>query len=229
LLNGDGGVGNTSTLLAMCSLPKVALTSYKALVWYAGAPWADSLRPNVLVLGGSGGTGSAGIQLAKYFGAATIAATASPDNFGYCASLGATALIDYHSQNWMVAGEVFEAGFLDVIYDTVGEVGSAAAALALLSKHGGRFVTIAGSLVPSFDVPPGTTQAQFINSDTNLESARELQALKVAVEAQALAMPSVSVYTLDQVPEAFLTSAAGHVVGKLVISISNGTDAARNV
>lgn len=48
-------------------LPKVALTSYKALVWFAGAPWSDSnSNTTVLVLGGSGGTGTTGIQLAKY-------------------------------------------------------------------------------------------------------------------------------------------------------------------
>ena len=41
---------------------QVALTVYKALVWYAGAPWSsgnpgDPRAPNVLILGGSGGTG----------------------------------------------------------------------------------------------------------------------------------------------------------------------------
>ena len=44
------------------ALPKVSLTSYKALAWYGGAPWS---RPNVsvLVLGGSGGCGSTTISL----------------------------------------------------------------------------------------------------------------------------------------------------------------------
>ena len=42
-------------------MPKVALTSYKALVWYAAAPWSTS--PRVLILGGSGGTGTMAIQV----------------------------------------------------------------------------------------------------------------------------------------------------------------------
>lgn len=42
-------------------------------------------------------------------------------------------------------------------------------------------------------------QANFINSDTNLESSLELEALKAVVEQGALAMPSISVYGLDQV------------------------------
>jgi NADPH:quinone reductase-like Zn-dependent oxidoreductase len=181
-----------------------------------GAPRA----PRVLVLGGSGGTGSAAIQLAAFFGADSIATTTSSANFDYCASLGATQLIDYHTENWQ---DVFEEGYLDVIFDTVGDAGTAADALALLSKSGGRFVTIAGALAPSFQVPAGTTQAQFINSDTNLVSAPLLSSLKDIVDAGGLKMPSVSVYGLDQVSEAFATSAAGHVVGKLVISVTNDT------
>ena len=57
---------------------------YKALVWYAGAPWSEDANKTVLVLGGSGGTGSAGIQLAKAFGASRIATTTSAANFDYC-------------------------------------------------------------------------------------------------------------------------------------------------
>ena len=55
------------------SLPKVALTTIKAYRRYAGAPWAH--RPKVLVLGGSGGTGTAGIMLAKYYRAVRPYAT----------------------------------------------------------------------------------------------------------------------------------------------------------
>ena len=113
-----------------------------------------------------------------------------------------------------------------MIFDTVGEAETAERALALLSPHGGRFVTIAGALAAdNFTVPAGTTQARFINSDTNLASAREMAALSELVVAGALAMPSVSVYGIDQLAEAFDTSAAGHVVGKLVVSVKNLTAA----
>lgn len=211
-------------LLEICGLPKVALTTYKAFVWYAGAPWPQSVgaprSPRVLVLGGSGGTGSSAIQLAVHFGAASVATTTSSDNFDYCESLGATQLIDYHTTDWQ---DVFNEGDLDIIFDTVGSAGTAKDALALLSKSGGRFITIAGTLVPSFQVPAGTTQNNFINSDTNLDSAAQLEALKDIVDTGGLRMPSVSVYGLDQVSEAFATSAGGHVVGKLVISITNDT------
>jgi len=79
------------------SLPKVALTSYKALAWFAGAPWSDASNATVLVLGGSGGTGTTGVQLAKHFGAAKIIATCGTDNVDYCASNGADQVRGRHN------------------------------------------------------------------------------------------------------------------------------------
>jgi NADPH:quinone reductase-like Zn-dependent oxidoreductase len=48
--------------------------------------------------------------------AGSVATTASPDNFDYCASIGATRLIDYHNEDWTTA---FANGYLDVVFDTV--------------------------------------------------------------------------------------------------------------
>ena len=217
---------DNASLLELCGLPKVGLTTWKALSWYAGAPWvqptfeAPETNVSVLVLGGSGGTGSAGIQMAKAFGSTMVAATASPDNFEYCEELGADLMIDYHTTEW---SEVFSPGEIDVIYDTVGEPGTAEKAFSILSRHGGHFVTIADFSDVVVDVPAGVTFSKFINSDTNLVSAPEMQGLSAMYEAGQLRMPSVAVYGLSQTAEAFATSAEGHVVGKLVISISNET------
>jgi NADPH:quinone reductase-like Zn-dependent oxidoreductase len=72
-------------------LPKVALTSYKALAWYADALNWTKKCTRVLVLGGSGGTGTTGIQLAKrVFGACYVATTTSAQNFDYVHQLGTT-------------------------------------------------------------------------------------------------------------------------------------------
>ena len=93
-------------------------------------------------------------------------------------------------------------------------------ALALLAR-GGRFVTIAGATAPV--TPAGVSQASFINSDTNLDSAPQLAALAELLAARALPLPDTAIYALEHVDDAFATSAAGHVVGKLVISIANFT------
>ena len=50
-----------------------------------------------------------------------------------------------------------------------------------------------------------------------------MEAISEIVRKGQLTMPSLSVYGLDETEQAFATSAAGHVVGKLVISVSNDT------
>lgn len=68
------------------ALAKVSLTSYKALHWFCNAGnWTKAATgPVVLILGGSGGTGTTAIQMAKAFGSSKIITTTSADNFDYC-------------------------------------------------------------------------------------------------------------------------------------------------
>lgn len=89
-------------------LPLVSMTSLAALK-AAGAPWSDmetsvdtnsiasdasrkSAGPVVMVLGGSGGCGFTGIQMAKAFGASEIWTTTSFLNFDFVKSMGATRM-----------------------------------------------------------------------------------------------------------------------------------------
>jgi len=204
------------------SLPKVALTSLKALAWYAGARndtlWKAS--PTILVLGGSGGTGTTGIQLARAFGGsgARIIATTSAANSDYCRSLGANATIDYRTRNWWDPSVVADNS-VDVVYDTVGQAGTGDRAMAKI-RPGGYYVTIAGAL--ALRAKAGVRQHMFINSDTNLDSAALLGELAGLAGAGRLRMPAVDgAYTLDQVPQAFARSGAGHVRGKLAIDVGN--------
>lgn len=194
------------------ALAKVSLTSIKALKWYGGAPYTAT-NGTVVVLGGSGGTGTSGIQLAKALGASKVITTTSSANADYCKKLGADQVIDYHSQNWW---EVLEDKSVDVIYDTVGQSGTGDYAMQKI-KSGGFFVTIAGGLPskPRSDVKSG----RFINSDTNLDNVDLLDELKGYVEADKLRMPSIKSYDLKDVLSAFKESAAGHVVGKIGITV----------
>lgn len=194
------------------ALPKVSLTGYKALVWYGGAPYTKA-NGTVLVLGGSGGTGSAGIQLAKALGATKVITTCSGANSAYVKSLGADEVIDYHSNNWW---EVLSNNSVNAIYDTVGEPGTGDLAIPKLAE-GGFFVSIVGQAPSS--VPSGKHAATFINSDTNLNNHALLESLRSLVEADKLRMPKLKVYELARILEAFDESAAGHVNGKLCIKM----------
>eukprot|EP00940_MAST-03C_sp_MAST-3C-sp2_P002066 g2066.t1 len=210
-----GRVPSTWSWAEAGALPKVALTSYKALAWYANATkWK---RPTtVLILGGSGGTGTTAIQLARYFGAEQIWTTTSSANAKYCESLGATRVIDYHSEQWWDPSIITDET-VDVVYDCVGEEGTADRAMRVL-KSPGYFVTIAGSL--SEHPKAGVSQSFFINSDTNLVSAPLLDRLTAIAESGGLAMPRIfQTFPLSNITGAFDVSAQGHVVGKISVDV----------
>ena len=74
-------------------------------------------------------------------------------------------------------------------------------------------------------LPPKTTQAMFINSDTNLGSAKLLKELSWLAEGGHLSMPKIdSTFDLDQVKEGFARSASHHAVGKISIRVPPPTD-----
>ncbi len=86
----------------------------------------------VLILAGSGSLGSAAIQIASAMGA-DVTATTSPRNAGLVASLGATRIIDYTSEDFTKTPDRW-----DVIFDTIGTSSYGQAARALTRT--GRYV-----------------------------------------------------------------------------------------
>jgi NADPH:quinone reductase-like Zn-dependent oxidoreductase len=204
-------------VLEAAALPKVGLTSLKAIALYGGGRNASFNGSTVLVLGGSGGTGTTGIQLAKYFGATSITTTTSSANGAYCTSLGATRIIDYHTQDWWDP-TVNPDNTYDLVYDTVGQDGTGNRAMRVL-KAGGYYVTITGQLATI--LKPGVTQSMFINSDTNLNSWELMKELAHISSLNQLRMPRLSSpYALNNVSQAFAASERGHTVGKLSIVVA---------
>jgi NADPH:quinone reductase-like Zn-dependent oxidoreductase len=195
-------------------LPKVSLTSYKALQWYGGAPYHDR-EVTVLMLGGSGGTGTTGIQMAKAWGATTVITTTSQANADYVTSLGADRVIDYHTQNWWDESVVANNS-VDVIYDAVGQSGTGDRAMPKL-RTGGFYVSLRGQMPsqPRDDVSSNF----FINSDTNLDNVELLDSIRDLVQADQLHMRSITQYSLFNITGAFQESSMGHVNGKIAVFI----------
>jgi alkaline phosphatase D len=73
----------------------------------------------VLVVGGSGGCGSFGVQLAKLLGAAKVVAVASDKNVDFCKSLGADVVCSYTAGTESLVAALKEHGPYDAVFDSV--------------------------------------------------------------------------------------------------------------
>jgi len=127
------------------SLPVVIST---VLQTYAAVPGGVKPEHKVLVHGGSGGTGSWAVVIAKhYFKCSKVFATCSTKNINYVKSLGADRVIDYTTENFQ---DVCQAENIDVVFDSVGEIDTMDKSCDMLYKNkSGKkaYVTIA---VPSY-------------------------------------------------------------------------------
>jgi len=97
----------------------------------------------VLVLGGSGGVGSAAVQLAKNAGASHVASTSTQTEL--LKSLGVDHCIDYRKENWWEIGE-YQKALFDVVIDCVGGNNHYGKSSKVLKNkiHGGRFIAVVG-------------------------------------------------------------------------------------
>ena len=95
----------------------------------------------LLVLGASGSSGAAAVQLAKAIGARVIAVAGGPDKAAFCKSLGADAIIDHRAEDITEAALALTDGKgCSVVYDPVG--GKPGRAAFKATAFEGRFVVI---------------------------------------------------------------------------------------
>jgi NADPH:quinone reductase-like Zn-dependent oxidoreductase len=89
-------------------------------------------RRDVLVYGASGSVGTAGVQLAKYFGA-HVTAVCNTKNVELVRSLGADEVVDYQREDFTKNGKTY-----DVVFDAVGKQSFRRSQRSL--RPGGTFV-----------------------------------------------------------------------------------------
>ena len=92
-------------------------TSYHALKQRANVEQGETL----LVLGASGGVGSAAVEIGALLGARVIAAASTDDKLTFCRELGAVETVNYEAEDLTTRVKEITGGIgVDVIYDPVG-------------------------------------------------------------------------------------------------------------
>ena len=110
-------VNSDFDVLSGASLPINYGTSYYALKRRAKAVSGET----VLILGASGGIGTASIQLSKIMGLNTICAVGSEDKEAYVRSLGADEVIRYDKEDLKeIAKSLTNGNGVDIVIDPVG-------------------------------------------------------------------------------------------------------------
>lgn len=196
----------------------VTMAGYTALKW-AGGPWNNT--PTVLVLGGSGGTGHVGIQLAKALGAGKVITTCSPANFAFVKAVGADEAIDYHDTEWW--GKL-DKGSVDIVYDCVGEAGTGDRAYQVLGG-GGKFVTLQKeALVDEAAASSPSVQQKLVDGFDR--ETRHYDEVSKIVEEGKLRISVFRMYeglTNSSVRQLFNASMLRHSVGKFALRITHDT------
>jgi NADPH2:quinone reductase len=127
----------------------VSITAHLGLVGRA------AVRPGetVFVNGGSGGVGSAVVQIAKALGATAIATAGAPEKQALVRQFGADAVLDYRDPEIVAQARAVAADGVDVYWETQREP-DFDRAVAILAERG-RMILMAGrDARPTFPVGP---------------------------------------------------------------------------
>jgi NADPH:quinone reductase-like Zn-dependent oxidoreductase len=185
------------------AIPLAALTAWQGLFQVAGLKEGQRL----LVHGAAGGVGSFAVQLAKWKGA-RVAGTASSRNQLFLMGLGVDQPIDHFRQR-------FEdlVGPVDVVLDTVG--GDIQQRSWNVLREGGVLVSIVAPPSAEEAERRGATGKIFASHPDGSQLARIAQ----LIDFGFLRPVVETVLPLSQAKRAHEMSEAGHVRGKIVLSV----------
>ncbi|GAA4505638.1 NADP-dependent oxidoreductase [Hymenobacter ginsengisoli] len=186
-------------------LPLVGLTAYQSVI-KAGQLKAGE---TVLILGASGGVGSAAIQLAKDAGARVLA-VASAENADYMTKLGADETIDYKAGPVADTVKKLAPEGVDLLFDAISG-DTLAQSLATL-KPNGRLISVLND-GKSLSLP-ASVRFQHVMAQP---SVADLDHLRELADAGKLTVPIAATFALDDVKKAFEQIESHHTTGKVVI------------
>ncbi|PQO27665.1 zinc-binding alcohol dehydrogenase [Blastopirellula marina] len=190
-------------------IPLAATTAWKALVKLGKLHAGD----DVLINGASGGVGTFAVQIAKALGA-KVTAVCSSDNHALVRDLGADETIDYHATPFTRIGRSF-----DIVFDAVSK--STFHECRRILKPEGHYI----ATLPSVESVGMTMISKFQKQSCHVVLARPdgdiLKSLAALANEGKLRTVIDTVFPLNEVTAAHRKSEGGHVVGKIVLHVSN--------
>lgn len=195
------------------ALPVSYMTAWRALHSRARLRAGE----DVLVLGASGGTAIAAVQIAIDLGARVFAVTSGTANVERLRALGAAYVYDRSTEDWSKAvfSDTGKRG-VDVVVENVGEATWKGSMRAL--AQGGRLVTYGGTTGPKVEIDLRVMfWKQLSVLGTTMASKAEFEAMLDAVFTGRLRPVIDTVMPLDQAREAHERLEAGGQFGKIVL------------
>ena len=166
----------------------------------------------VLINGAGGSIGTAGIQLAKYYGA-FVSAVDSTGKLDMLRSIGADSVIDYTKEDFTKNGQTY-----DVIFDIVGK-SSFSDSIASLNENG-RYLLANPKLSHKVRGQQVSRKGgKKVISDYTFQKPEDLIFLKELIEAGKIRSVIDRSYPLEQIPEAHRYVEAGGKKGNVVITV----------
>lgn len=242
VFGGYAGVGQKGTLAeyivisrAHCApLPDgidpdqgAAVGTAATTAWQSLIPGTLQLGGKVFINGGSGGTGTWAIQLAKALGVEVVT-TCSTKNIKLCRELGADEVIDYKKDD--IVSKLRDRGkVFDLVIDNVGNSPELYDSSSAILKPGGTFVmvgvgeslTLSGSFsMLSKMVCPKVMGGQpfyFVRMQNSADFFRRIGDLMAQGDSKAVID---STFGFDQVPAAYRRLRDGHAKGKIIVQVA---------
>ena len=181
----------------------------------------------IFVNGGSGGVGSAVVQIAKAIGARVIASAGTEEKQAFVRGLGADVVVDYRREDLVEAVRAVAVDGVDVYWETQREP-AFDRAVALLAERG-RMVIMAGREArPAFPVGPFYVKGCRLHGFVMFKADAQEQAAAAAdinrwLATGRLKVPIDRVLPLERTAEAHAAQEAatvarsGGLTGKIVI------------
>ena len=201
-------------------------TSYHALVQRAEIADGETL----LVLGASGGVGSAAVEVGKALGATVIAAASTDDKLTFCRDIGADETINYATEDLTSRVKELTGGHgVDVVYDPVGGDLAESAFRAIGWKGRHLVVGFTAGDIPRLPLNlPLLKGASVVGVFWGAFTAREpeaaaanLAAISTMISAGSLQPRVTEVFPLDRAVAAFDLLATRTAMGKIILSEIN--------